>query len=60
MLKRAYRGTYHKMSVKHLNRYINEFASSHNLRHIETIEQIKTVFSSTVGKQPKHETLVIE
>ncbi len=26
MLKRGYVGTYHQMSVKHLDRYVNEFA----------------------------------
>lgn len=29
MLKRGYYGTYHKMSFKHLRRYIAEFAARH-------------------------------
>ena len=28
ILKRAHKGTYHKMSAKHLNRYISEFAGA--------------------------------
>ncbi len=30
MLKRAHKGTYHKMSKKHLNRYVVEFAENSN------------------------------
>ena len=32
MLKRGYHGTYHKMSEKHLGRYVNEFSGRHNAR----------------------------
>ena len=32
MLKRGYTGTYHKMSKKHLGRYVTEFAGRHNAR----------------------------
>ena len=31
MLKRAHKGTYHKFSVKHLDRYVIEFAGRHNI-----------------------------
>ena len=34
MLKRAYVGTYHKLSPKHLNRYVQEFAGKHNIRDL--------------------------
>ena len=33
MLKRAHKGIYHKISPKHLDRYVQEFASRHNLQH---------------------------
>ena len=39
MLKRAHKGIYHKMSPKHLDRYVQEFAGRHNLRDIDTITQ---------------------
>ena len=32
MMRRGYQGTYHKMSPKHLERYVNEFSSRHNVR----------------------------
>lgn len=30
LLTRGYQGTYHQMSVKHLNRYVHEFSGRHN------------------------------
>lgn len=32
ILKRAHKGTFHKMSPKHLQRYVNEFSGKHNIR----------------------------
>ncbi len=40
-LKRAYHGTYHHMSRKHLHRYINESCGRHNMRCADTIDQMK-------------------
>ena len=34
MLKRGYYGTYHRMSEKHLQRYVNEFSGRHNIRSL--------------------------
>ena len=36
MLKRGYHGTYHKMSFKHLKRYVAEFCARHNVRDRDT------------------------
>ena len=38
MLKRAHKGTYHKMSEKHLDRYVNEFVVRQNVREQDTID----------------------
>ena len=43
MLKRAHKGTYHKMSKKHLGRYVQEFAGRHNIREHDTINQMQEV-----------------
>ena len=43
MMKRGYHGTYHKMSEKHLDRYVNEFAGRHNDRPLDTIDQMSGI-----------------
>ena len=39
MLKRGHDGTFHKMSAKHLDRYVSKFAGRHNIRGANTEEQ---------------------
>lgn len=51
MLKRGYIGTYHQMSAKHLHRYICEFAGRHNVRHLDTSEQMGIVAAGMRGKR---------
>lgn len=58
MLKRGYYGTYHKMSKKHLQRYVNEFADRHNQRSMGTIEQMESMVSSMHGKRLRYQDLV--
>ena len=43
ILKRAHKGTFHKISPKHLNRYVQEFAGKHNLRELDTLAQMRTL-----------------
>ena len=49
LLKRAHIGTYHKISYKHLQRYVNEFAGRHNLRRFHTRAQMAQVVAAMVG-----------
>ena len=58
MLKRGYYGTYHKMSVKHLHRYVCEFAERHNIRDLDTIDQMKDVVAGMVGKRLMYKDLI--
>ena len=51
MLKRGYVGTYHRMSPKHLHRYVNEFAGRHNQREDDTIDQIAAVARGLGGRR---------
>ena len=51
MLKRGYHGTYHKMSAKHLPRYINEFVGRHNMRSLDTMDQMGLLAARTEGKR---------
>ena len=50
-LKRGYYGTYHKMSKKHLGRYVNEFSGRHNVRPLDTIDQMEDLAARLVGKR---------
>ena len=58
MLKRAHKGTFHKMSPKHLHRYVNEFAGKHNVREMDTIEQMAFVVSRMAGRRLSYDQLV--
>ncbi len=58
MLKRGYHGTYHKMSPKHLDRYCNEFAGRHNIRELDTIEQMEEVVRQMNGRVLTYDNLV--
>lgn len=60
MLKRAHRRTFHKLSPKHLDRYVKEFAGRNNIREQDTIEQLSSVRQGVDGKRLHHRTLVAE
>ena len=57
MLKRGYHGTYHKMSPKHLERYVGEFAGRHNQRESDTIDQMKAMVMGMDGKRLRYKDL---
>ena len=57
-LKRGYKGTYHKMSPKHLSRYITEFAGRHNVRDFDTIVQMEMLAKGFVGKRLRYKDLI--
>ena len=40
MFKRSYQGTFHKISPKHLDKYIMEFAGKQNIREMGTLDQM--------------------
>ena len=58
MLKRAHKGVYHKMSAKHLQRYVDEFAGRHGIRESDTIDQMGAVVAGMVGKRLRYQDLV--
>ena len=58
MLKRGYHGVYHKMSVKHLARYVNEFTGRHNVRPLDTVEQMERLAQGMEGKRLRYKDLI--
>ena len=60
MLKRGYRGTYHRMSAKHLQRYVisDEFAGRYNVRSMDTLDQMADVARGFVGKRLRYADLI--
>ena len=58
MLKRAHKGVYHKLSAKHLQRYVSEFAGRQNLREMDTIRQMEHVAAAMVGRRLMYRDLI--
>lgn len=53
-----YHGTYHRMSFKHLQRYVSEFAARHNIRDFDTVDQMAHVAAAMVGQRLMYRDLV--
>ena len=51
LLKREYCGICHRMSVKRLQKYIDEFANRTNIRPMDTIDQINLTIKKLAGKR---------
>ena len=58
MLKRAHKGTFHKLSPKHLDRYVQEFTGRHGMREQDTIEQIASIGDGMNGKRLRYRELI--
>ena len=58
MLKRAHKGVYHKLSAKHLQRYVAEFAGRHNIREMDTLEQMQHVVAGMIGRRLMYRDLI--
>ena len=59
-LKRAHKGTFHHFSVKHLDRYVAEFAGRHNARDADTVDMMSSMANAMVGKRLRYSKLVGE
>ena len=58
MLKRAHMGTFHKMSPKHLDRYVTEFEGRQNVRENDTIDQLGAMVEGMEGKRLTYKGLI--
>ena len=60
MLKRSHTGTFHKISPKHLQLYVDEFAGRHNVRELDTSEQMAGIAAGMVGKRLRYADLIAD
>ena len=58
MLKRASDGTCHKITHKHLQRYVDEFTARHNMRSMDTADQMVRLAACMAGKRLTYRELV--
>ena len=58
MFKRGFQGACHKISSKHLDRYVRQFAARHNVREANTMDQMASVVAGMVGKRLMYRDLI--
>ena len=58
MLKRPHKGTFHILSPKHLDRYVQEFAGRQNLRDEDTIDIMGAVAPGMESKRLRYRELI--
>lgn len=60
VLKRGYNGVYHKMSIKHLHRYVNEFTFRLNQGDVKrhTLDRVNSLVDQAVAKRLTYAELI--
>ena len=59
-LKHGINGSFYKISPKHLNRYVDEFAGRHNDRPLDTRKQMELIARGLVGRRLTYEDLIAD
>ena len=49
---------FHRLSPKHLQRYVDEFAGRHHIRDRDTIDQMNAIVAGLVGKRLMYRDLI--
>ena len=57
-LKRGFYSVYHKISPKHLQKYVDEFSARQNVHQLDTMVQIDSMNRGLSGKRLRYEELV--
>ena len=60
LMKRGYVGIYHKMSPKHLDRYVTEFQRRHNIRDEDTLDQLDALVEGMGRKRLRYRELIAD
>ena len=50
LFKRGYYGIYHRMTVKHLHRYLHEFTGRAGIRGMDTMDQMEFMARHMAGR----------
>ena len=58
--RRGFQGVYHKMSAKHLQRYVYEFAGRHGIREDDTLNQMSRIATGLAGKRLQYSWLIAD
>ena len=58
LLKRGYVGTFHYLSEKHLQRYVNEFAARATMRELDTHDIMAEIVMRSVGRRLTYAELI--
>ena len=59
-MKRAHKGTFHKISPKHANRYVQQFAAKQNIRGEDVLSRMRCVASRLPGCRLTYRALVAD
>ncbi|MYE26936.1 MAG: IS1595 family transposase, partial [Chloroflexi bacterium] len=59
-LRRAYKGVYHKISAKHLGRYVGDFAGRHGIRGLDTLDMMGYLAGGMRGKRLTYRALIAD
>jgi len=49
---------FHKISPKHLDRYVSEFAGRHTVRSLDTVDIMVGIMAGMMGNRLKHQELL--
>ena len=57
-IKKAYHGTYHWFSAKHMDSYVGQFVAKHNFRDYDTEEIMRKTVQGMIGRRMTYDKLI--